>query len=149
MKFYIGTKVRDHEGRSTFTMDGMNREEAATVYFALRAYRDSLHKSLIEALTKDIDQEDYEISTAESFMIVAEDDWEGSLKEYFDAENVMPYITSKVPQVTLGAIMNPCEEYEELAFLHDQLGKVNAVLFEMMDNHDSQTKTAIRRRLDV
>jgi hypothetical protein len=58
-------------------------------------------------------------------------------------------IMSKVPQVDADVMLNACEDYEELMFLHEQLAGINRVLFDIMQNHRPEHKQTFQQWLNV
>jgi hypothetical protein len=127
-----------------------NTDDMRTIYFALRAYRDQLHESLIKAISKNLSADDYDLDLEHIIVTDVDMDATLTLKEYFNNEGLTKVlVASELPQVNLDVLLNDCREYEDLMFLHETLFKVNAALFEIMDNHHTSIKNDVLDELDV
>src|SRR5690349_14070611 len=130
---------RTPDNNTLWTLRTANTDDVRTIYFALRAYRDNLHDQLVNTITKNLDEEDYTVSS------------DAEVKHYENGQCVEVFhlqdydldgafvVTPDVPQVKPTVLMNSCTEYEDLMFLHETLSKVNTALFEITQNYDTTT----------
>lgn len=97
----------DTDGQYSLKFGTVTKEEGATLYFALRAYRDQLVDSMIKEAQTQFDLDDYVEST-----------------KVLDLND----------NVALGWEKSDTN-YEDLMFLHEQLYKVNSLLFDLIENN--------------
>lgn len=98
-----------------------NEDETRTIFFALKAYRDSLVDSLIKTAKQEFDPEDY--FSAEEL----DEDQHGN-------EFITPILNLN-DNVALGWEKG-CNEFEDLAFLHHELFKVNSALHALAEDNN-------------
>ena len=109
----------------------MTDDEARTMYFSLRAYRDQLHKSLQKLMYSSLDGDDYR---------------EYDYNVHIDTGKPL---TDFVPDVHMTAMLDNNTDYEELAFLFETLSKINMVLFDMLQNHNEARVQHINRFMNI
>jgi hypothetical protein len=110
-------------------------DDIRTLYFAMRAYRDQLQKSLFAASWNELSEDDYrdDDTTPRAWNIAETEDRTRSWA---------------IPEVYPWVLLDSTD-FEDHMFLHEQLMKVNEFLFEIVQNHRSEQLQDIRQELDV
>jgi hypothetical protein len=98
-----------------------NDDEARTIFFALKAYRDQLVNSMVKTAQTQFDADDY--------YTVAQ------LNEERPDDETITHILGLNDNVALGWEQT-CNEFEELAFLHNELYKVNKALHALAEDNN-------------